>query len=191
MRDRRASRRSTRPRSSPTSRASSRWRSPARSKAGASICARSLRSGAPAASSAPACRPHHGRLRARPVVAKPAARRAFSRRGRLGGRRLAPRSHLRSRPEYPRQRSRRPSPTMTAFAASAVRRICCRACATTSARIPTDGSTSPACFTPSGPRTAPKKRPDERASLTARDVRVRMSRPRGQAGFQFAACVLR
>ncbi len=100
-------------------------------------------------------------------------------------------SHLRSRPEYPRQRSRRASPTMTAFAASAVRRICCRACATTSARIPTDGSTSPACFTPSGPRTAPKKRPDERASLTARDARVRMSRPRGQAGFQFAACVLR
>ena len=50
------------------------------------------------------------------------------------------------------------------------------ACATIRrAYLPT-GSTSPACSTPAGPRTAPKKRRMRGPCLPARDARVRMSR---------------
>ena len=96
---------------------------------------------------------------------------------------------MRSRPEYPRQRSRRslayydglrrergPANLLQGlrhyFGAHTYRRL-----------------DKPGVF---HTRWAEERqRRDERAILPARDARVRMSRPRGQAGFQFAACVLR
>src|SRR5208337_1075567 len=130
---------------------------PARNTAGVSTSARSLRSGAPAASSARACSTASWRLiSANPpwtafswpsISASPSpAPKA------LGGRS----SGSRSQTGLPLLPSRRPWPTTTGFAAPAGPPICCRGCATILARTPTAASTSRAYITPAGARTAPR-----------------------------------